>query len=397
MVAIKESKGAAAGQQSGAADAAEELMAGHEAFETARVVDTFNPRSTEYSGKPTENLWKLIAAGGLSKVVLDNATLTDAQLVLLVNAMASTQCRVKTLSLQACKGATTIPAGLWVHVQASSMKGADELDLSDWNDLQTLPEGLGELTQLKTLTLAYCRNLQTLPDTIGACVNLTDLNLESCEKLTTIGFVGKLIKLKTLDLQFCDALETLPDALGACTDLESLDLDHCVTLQTLPDALGKLVRLERLDLSGCKTLLPPQALGKVLNLPTFSRSGQATALPQSNSQLTKLTSLSLVACVNLETLPASILAGLVNLKRLRLQGCKKLQPMPSVRQLVNLKTLDLSVDWLDSDNLQTLPASVIGELINLEDLNLNHCKKLTTLPLSITQLTKLNVFFFEIC
>jgi hypothetical protein len=59
--------------------------------------------------------------------------------------------------------------------------------------------------------------------------------------------------------------------------------------------------------------------------------------------------------------------------------------------------LDLSDNRQDRDNLQKVPASVIGELINLEDLNLNHCKKLTTLPHSITQLTKLKRLEMQSC
>eukprot|EP00729_Bicosta_minor_P032578 gene32578-biopygen8578 len=195
----------------------DEMARGHDAFNTARVIDAFSKRSIEYSGDPSDALWKMIAAGSLLRVVLDKATMTDAQVKQLDDAMASDQCRVKELSMLECgEGITTIPEGLMVHIAASEARKSnpDALDLSEWRDLRQLPDSLGKLTHLKTLNLKSCENLETLPETgVAGLVNLEELNLRVCKKLKQLPqSIAKLAKLKTLNLQWCKNLaEPLPD------------------------------------------------------------------------------------------------------------------------------------------------------------------------------------------
>eukprot|EP00729_Bicosta_minor_P032604 gene32604-biopygen22388 len=213
MVAIKEGNGGGGGIDSDIA-----MVGGHEAFETGRVIDAFSKRSVEYSGDPSDALWKMIAAGSLLRVVLDQATITDSQAKQLVEAMASAQCRVTELSMVGCKGKgiATIPEGLWVHIVASQARQSnpDVLDLREWTDLETLPDSLGKLTHLKTLNLEECETLETLPETVVAgLVNLKELNLRNCKKLKQLPqSIAKLTKLKTLKLYNCKTLaKPLPD------------------------------------------------------------------------------------------------------------------------------------------------------------------------------------------
>eukprot|EP00729_Bicosta_minor_P032891 gene32891-biopygen31662 len=195
----------------------DEMDGGHDAFNTARVIDAFSKRSLEYSGNPSDALWKMIAAGSLLRVVLDKATMTDAQVKQLDEAMASDQCRVKELSMVGCeRGITTIPEGLWMHIAAfKAMKSSpDVLDLNHCSKLKQLPQSIAKLTKLKTLVLIYCENLETLPETgVAGWVNLEELNLFSCSKLKQLPqSIAKLAKLKTLNLGFCRNLaEPLPD------------------------------------------------------------------------------------------------------------------------------------------------------------------------------------------
>jgi Leucine-rich repeat (LRR) protein len=252
MVAIK----GGSGTQSGAGG--EAMVGGHDAFNLARVLDTFNARSLKYSGNPTEDLWQLIAAGGLTTVVLDNVTITEAQLVQLANAMASTQCRVKALSLKGCTGATTIPGGLLVHLQEVGRGGGAELDLRGWFDLQAVPDALGELTELNTLNLYDCRQLKMLPDALGKLTMLTSLNLSSCRALQTLpDTLGGLTQLTNLALAGCRTLETLPDALGECINLETLHLGWCEKLTALPPTITQLTKLTALHVKGCTSLAEP--------------------------------------------------------------------------------------------------------------------------------------------
>lgn len=224
MVAIKAGEGgeevaaAATGGKKSKKEATDhdEMARGHDAFNTARVIDAFSKRSLEYSGNPSDALWKMIAAGSLLRVVLDNATMTDAQVKQLVDAMASDQCRVKELSLSGCKGITTILEGLWVLMEASTARKSnpDVLGLRGWSDLRELPDSVWKLTHLKTLKLGNCANLETLPETgVAGLVNLEVLNLDRCTKLKQLPpSMAKLTKLKTLQLYECRNLaEPLPD------------------------------------------------------------------------------------------------------------------------------------------------------------------------------------------
>eukprot|EP00729_Bicosta_minor_P021206 gene21206-biopygen12445 len=268
----------------------------------------------------------MIAAGSLLRVVLDQATITDAQVKQLVEAMASDQCRVKELSMLECKGITTIPEGLWVLMEASKARKSnpDVLDLREWGDLRELPDSVWELTHLKTLNLGYCDNLETLPETgVAGLVNLEVLNLDSCKKFKELPqSIAKLTKLKTLDLGYCK-LKQLPQSIAKLTKLKTLELRCCENLETLPETgVAGLVNLEVLSLNSCEKL---------------------EQLPQSIAKLTKLKTLDLGYCDNLETLPETGVAGLVNLEALDLQSCSKLKQLPqSIAKLTKLETLNLN-------------------------------------------------------
>ena len=71
--------------------------------------------------------------------------------------------------------------------------------------LTSLPERLGELKTLQTLTLSFCKGLLSLPERLGECT-----------------------ALQTLDLCDCTGLLSLPDLSG---------LAHQLTVEYLPDHL----------------------------------------------------------------------------------------------------------------------------------------------------------------
>eukprot|EP00729_Bicosta_minor_P016760 gene16760-biopygen28204 len=476
MVAIKAGEGgkemAAAttgGKKSKKEATDDEMVGGHDAFNTARVIDAFSKRSLEYSGDPSDALWKMIAAGSLLRVGLDKATITDAQVKQLVEAMASDQCRVKELSMLGCKSITTIPEGLWVLMEASKVRKSnpDVLDLREWEDLRELPDSVWKLTHLKTLNLYKCKNLETLPDSLGKLTHLKTLNLEWCENLVTLPETGvaglvnleelnlgncrklkkqlpqsiaKLTKLKTLDLMYCYDIETLPETVvvGLVT-LEALDLRYCEVLKQLPQSIAKLTKLKTLNVSNCESLAEPlpdlSHLLPGLEIDVYDASDAAQAwnkrgltslanhattmkmltdgtlhtytdalltlagsnidtLPHSLGKLTHLKMLNVSYCNNLETLPETGVAGLVNLEVLYLRECKKLKQLPqSIAKLTKLKTLDMA----RCRNLETLPETGVTGLVNLEELNLWGCLTLKQLPQSIAKLTKLKTLNLEDC
>jgi len=180
----------------------------------------------------------------------------------------------------------------------------------------SLPESVGNLTNLTQLNLEDCINLIHLPKSIGNLTNLTQLILRKCSYLTSLPeSVGKLINLTQLSLRECVYLTRLPNSIGNLTNLAQLDLRNCNNLFALPESIANLEKLTQLSLSHC-----------------FNR----TSLPENLGTLTSLTQLNLSHCVNLTSLPESI-GKLTNLTELDLSGCVKLSHLPeSIGNLPNL-------------------------------------------------------------
>ena len=139
-----------------------------------------------------------------------------------------------------CKGITTIPEGLMVHIGSSQRKSnPDVLDLHEWG-VRGLPDSLGKLSHLKTLKLYNCKTLETLPETgVAGLVNLEVLVLSDCSKLKQLPqSIAKLTKLKTLDLLLCENLaEPLPALSHLLPGLEiNTTLDIAGVQISTPDA-----------------------------------------------------------------------------------------------------------------------------------------------------------------
>ena len=93
------------------------------------------------------------------------------------------------------------------RIEQARKNGARKLDLSDLK-LSTLPEAIGQLSQLQELYLSG-NQLSTLPEAIGQLSQLQELDLSGNQLSTLPEAIGQLSQLQALDLSG-NQLSTLP-------------------------------------------------------------------------------------------------------------------------------------------------------------------------------------------
>ena len=207
----------------------------------------------------------------------------------------------------------------------------------DWIRLTALPPELGQLHNLRSLSLAG-NELANLPPELGQLQHLKSLSLRNNQLTALPPALGQLQNLTILDLSH-NQLTTLPPELGQLQNLKSLNLSHN-QLTTLPPEIGQLQYLTLLNLWGNQlTALPPE-LGQLQSLTYLDlRHNHLTALPPELGQLQYLTELYLYSN-QLTALPPE-LGQLQHLKSLHLRGNQLTALPPELGQLQNL-TLNLS-------------------------------------------------------
>ena len=259
--------------------------------------------------------------------------------------------------------------------------------------MTSLPESIGDCSQLAHLDLSKCQALTALPERIGECRQLAHLDLEGCEALAALpGRIGDCRQLAHLDLTSCWSLPALPERIGDCRQLAHLDLSSCEALTLLPERICDCRQLAHLDFSGCRTLTAlPASIGECRQLAHLALSGlkALTALPASIGECRQLAHLDLNGCQALTALPERI-GECRQLAHLDLSCCEALTVLPErIGDCCQLAHLDLSC----CEALTVLPER-IGDCHQLAHLDLSGCEALTVLPERITdchQLAHLNL------
>jgi Leucine-rich repeat (LRR) protein len=194
-----------------------------------------------------------------------------------------------------------------VFSDADLSKVVKTLDASN-NKLTRVPETIGNLTDLRRLTLTRNR-ITALPEDLGKCANLRTLVLDANRLHETFStavdsclFFARLSKLKTLSLRE-NGLTVLPDSIGCLVALTTLDVSGNA-LRALPSTIGRCVALESLDASR----QPPAS------------SSESFRVPEELGECPRLTSLVLDGC-SVQTVPSAILAKCERLVTLSLHGC----------------------------------------------------------------------------
>ncbi|XP_039164316.1 disease resistance protein RPV1-like isoform X2 [Eucalyptus grandis] len=229
--------------------------------------------------------------------------------------------------------------------------------------------------ELKVLNLSGCCNLNIFlrfPASVDLqSLDLQRLVLEHCSVLSQIGpFIGNLKNLVSLNLKFCKFISDLPQELCHMIDLEELLIDG-TAIREIDFKPASMKKLEILSACQCERLtLISDSIGHLESLVHLRLEGAAIEwLPDSIESLKKLRSLLLGNCQNLLELPLSI-GNLKSLEVMDLSSTRVVSLPTSVKHLKNLKVLKM-----EKTHLQEFP-NEITDLEKLEEIDLSECRTL---------------------
>jgi Leucine-rich repeat (LRR) protein len=257
-----------------------------------------------------------------------------------------------------------------------------------------IPDSLQQLTQLTELYLYTSRLTGTVPASLGQLSLLAVLNLGENQLSGTIpDSLQRLTQLTELYLQTNLLNGTIPAYIGQLTMLTQLSLEYNRLSGRIPESLQHLTQLKALylhdnELNG--TI--PAALGQLTLLDTLDLNTNQLSgtIPDSFQRFTQLTQLSLEVNRLTGTVPAS-LGQLSLLTLLDLDGNQLSGTIPdSLQQLPELAELYFN----DNQLTGTIP-SALCELSQLTVLELDTNLLSGTLPDALRQLTQLTLIFLE--
>ncbi|CAL9023705.1 unnamed protein product [Prunus brigantina] len=251
---------------------------------------------------------------------------------------------LKVISLRSSYHLTEVP-------NLSQSQKIEWINLYDCNRLVEIPSYFKYLDKLTNLELGRCRKLKTLPD--------MPCNVE---------FLG-LSRI---------AIEELPSSVWSHEKISELDIRYCRDLKSLPSSSCKLNVSGTFSPCGCKSLCEFPELPRNTTVLDLSKTG-IKELPSSVKFVFGLTTIKLVACKSLVSLPMSIW-NLKSLESLDLSRCSNFQHLPKISDpdglvcLTSLQELNLR-----ETNIKSIPAS-IKHAAHLSCLFLTDCKSLISLP-----------------
>lgn len=162
----------------------------------------------------------------------------------------------------------------------------------------------------------------------------------------------------------------------------------------LPESIGKLKRLRTLESLICNDFESlPQSIGDCRELRSLQLyfCANLREIPNSICRLENLKVLHIAASPSVQQLPSKLVGELSNLQTINLSGCSNLKDLPSTFACCRLRNLVLS-----NTNITVLPQwiTLIG---TLECIELEYCTELAELPTDIGNLEKLEVLNIQGC
>ena len=220
---------------------------------------------------------------------------------------------------------TSESIGDWYGVTTDTDGRVTDVDLFENNLVGSLPGALGNLTELKVLTLAFNSMLTgSIPTELGNLIALEQLALFGNNLTGSIpSALGTLSKLQGLDVSGNDLTGSIPSELGNLTELKELYFgDNSMLTGSIPVELGNLSKLEKFGANGCALNGSiPVALGNLSQLKYLwlHKNSLSGSIPAELGNLTNLIQLHLNDNSLSGTIPAE-LGDLTSLTRLELQN-----------------------------------------------------------------------------
>ncbi|XXG88283.1 hypothetical protein AAC387_Pa12g0512 [Persea americana] len=136
--------------------------------------------------------------------------------------------------------------------------------------IESLMEGVRNLTSLKSFHISRCNHLTSLPDEgFRGLASLENLLVYDCDNLRSLGEGLQVQHLNTLACLYvggCPELAALPESLYKLTTLKTLELSDLPELASLSEEIENLTSLEELNIEDCPHLLSlPASLQKVFD------------------------------------------------------------------------------------------------------------------------------------
>ncbi|PWA74761.1 TMV resistance protein N [Artemisia annua] len=221
-----------------------------------------------------------------------------------------------------------------------------------YSKLEKLWDGVKNFKKLKILDVSWSESLTKTGNFIGL-ENLEKLVLEGCENLEELdSSISCLHQLTSLTLSKCTNLKSIPDL---PLNIEYFEANDCINLVNLPSNFSELQFLTKLELHNCSKL-GSKCFTQVTELRNLHELGMANCnVSQVSSGIGNLVSLRVLYLPDntFSSLPDSF-SNLSKLKTLYVDGCSELQllpPLPS--QLTNIIASDCwSLDVMPFDSKQ---------------------------------------------
>jgi len=263
------------------------------------------------------------------------------------------------------------------------------LDISTCTFIASLYSYIGQYTNLAYLGFSGCGLTGALPTQIGALTKLTSMNMFGNNfNAALVSNIGSLTLLTYLDMHSSVFTGSLPTQIGLLTQLTYWDVSGNAFAAGLPSTIGGLTNLVHFDFSNSQmTGTIPTQIGLMAPLQYFGANLNSglTNCPSNIFSLTSLTYINFASNNGMSITLGSTLGNLVNLQHLEMSLLSISGTIPTqIGSLTQLTTIIMSACTLQG----SIP-SQIGLLTQLTNLQLNSNTLSGSIPTQVVALTNL--------